>query len=136
MLEKKRMDYAGGPWYEREGPGKSQVIKSFIEKKEEYIPNGDDFCFRRALEMVLPEKCYGSWRSWTCFGEQIMAEWSPKIITQYEIFMSSRKKIAAAFTPIVLAYLYRPGDGPLYLKYKNSFEYNVGKSGELQISKI
>lgn len=115
------MDYAGGPWYEREGPGKRQVVKSFIEKKEEYIPNGDDFCFLRALEMVLPEKCYGSWRGWTCFGKQIMEEWLPKIMTQYGIFLNSRKKIATKFTPIVLAYLYRPGDGPLYLKAKKSF---------------
>jgi len=118
------MDYAGGPWYEREGPGKSQIVKSFIEKKEEYIPNGDDFCFLRALEMVLPEKCYGSWRGWACFGKQIMEEWLPKIMTQYGICLDSRKKIATKFTPIVLAYLYRPGDGPLYLKSKDSFDRN------------
>lgn len=125
------MDYAGGPWYEREGPGKSHVIKSFMEKKEEYIPKvRDEFCFRRALEMVLPEKCYGSWRGWACFGEQLMDEWSVPIMTQYRICLDSRKKIATEFTPIVLAYLYRPGDGPLYLKSKDSFVRNVCKIGE------
>ena len=95
--------------------------KSFTEKKEEYTPNGDDFCFLRALEMVLPEKCYGSWRGWTCFGKQIMKEWLPKIKDTNNHWFDSRKKIATKFTPTVLAYLYRPGDGPLYLKAKKSF---------------